>query len=225
MKPLFAFVLAILIPTVCFALATSEVGNKPLSKANYTDWPGLVDAVNDDSRVYQVWVNGGETFSYAGDTASANRVLKEFAETKVPKLELVILPGPGSNVTIEKKPVTIDYRIEVAGGITRAALLRGGLSKVQNIHPTMTIYITENIDLQKLAIPSGLVISQLSDVESRYETALEDDDPRVRQHAEIWMKALNKEFRRQGEKFKLLEKQITEIETFVAQHQKNSVSE
>ncbi len=225
MKRIFVLSSAILIPTVCFALATSEVGNKPLSKANYTDWPGLVDAVNDKSRVYQFWVNGHESFYYVGETASANRVLKEFAETKVPKRELIILPGPGSLVTIGKKAVTIDYRIEVAGGIVRAALLRGGRSKVQNVHPTMSIYMTENIDLEKLEIPNGLIISQLSDIEKRYETAMKDDDSGVRRHAQTWMKALNKEFRRQGEEFKLLEKQIAEIDSFVTEHQKKTGSE
>ena len=39
----------------CRALLTSEAGNKELSAANYTDWPGLVEAINDKSRVHQVW--------------------------------------------------------------------------------------------------------------------------------------------------------------------------
>ena len=30
-----------------FALATDEIGNKPLSELNYTEWKGIVPIVND----------------------------------------------------------------------------------------------------------------------------------------------------------------------------------
>ena len=55
-----------------FALATDEVGNKPLSELNYTEWKGIMPLVNDKARVYQVWVNGNEHFYFKGTTKPLN---------------------------------------------------------------------------------------------------------------------------------------------------------
>ena len=212
MSRLFA-ALMFLFPSTCSALMTSQAGNDPLSPQNYVDWPNLVDAINDKSRIFMVWVNGYEEFTYNGDTDSANRVLKEFAETEFAQLQLVILPGPGRTQEIEKKPVRIDYRIEIYGGIARAALTRR--ETVRNLNPTMTIYLTENIELDKLVIPENVKLSQLPDLEAKYTAAIESEDESLRREASHYLEALHTEFRRKDSEYDELRSEIATIKAFI----------
>ncbi|MBT5017677.1 hypothetical protein OAF98_04680 [Planctomicrobium sp.] len=220
-----ALVCLLLVPTICFAAATSEEGNKPLSAANYTDWPNLVDAINDESRVFQFWVNGNESFHYQGDTATANRVLREFAETNYPGLQVVLLPGPATTMDVLGKKVTTDYRINIMGGIARAAIGRGNLKRVYFLQPTMTIYLTDNIELSSLKIPQNVELLQLHDLETRFQKGLEDDDQEVQKTAQRLLDQLNKEFQRQGNDYKKLEEQLAQIESFVKKQNSSIASE
>ena len=137
----------LLIPSTCFAVLTSTVGNKQLSAANYVDWPQLVDAINDPSRVFQVWCNGNEDFSYSGDTATLNRVLKKFARTEAQELTVVLRPGPGHSVTVDGEKKQIDWSIHMIGGIARAMIQHHKLTSVWDMHPTLTIYVTDRLEL------------------------------------------------------------------------------
>lgn len=208
-------VFSLLMCSITHAAATSEEGNKPLSAANYTDWPNLVDAVNDDSRILQVWVNGNEGFYYSGNTQTANRVLKEFAETQYPGLQLVLFPGPAPVTEVFGKKVNANYRIEIVGGIARAAIQRSNLKRIYTLHPTMTIYLSENIELSKLQVPGNVKLLQLDDLEERYRKALDDEDAQVKMTAQRLLDGLNKEFQRQGAEYKKLEHQLAEIERLI----------
>ncbi|TWT63826.1 hypothetical protein [Rubinisphaera italica] len=44
-----------------FAIGEGREGNEPLAEANYDSWPGLIETINDESRVHYWWVNGNET--------------------------------------------------------------------------------------------------------------------------------------------------------------------
>lgn len=210
-----------LIPAFVFAAATSEEGNKPLSAANYKDWPNLVDAINDKSRVYQFWVNGNESFYYQGDTEAANRVLKEFAETDYQNLQVVLLPGPAPTMESLGEKVTADYRINIIGGIARAFIGRGNLKRVYFLQPTMTVYVSDRIELSSLKIPNNVTLLQLHDLENRFQKGLEDDDQEVKTTAQRLLDQLNKEFQRQGEEYKKMEKELSEIEEIIKTNRPN----
>ncbi|WP_417849278.1 hypothetical protein [Thalassoglobus sp.] len=218
MKAFLFFLTSCCYTTSCFALTTSVSGNQPLAKENYVDWPNLVDAVNDKTRVLMTWVNGSESLYYAGKTADANRVLKEFAETKAPELQLILLPGPGQTRKINDASVTITYEIHMVGGISRASLSRTDMALVYDLRPTMKIYLSDNIDIEKLVIPRNVVVSQLQDLEIRYKNAQTNKDPAVRKAAERFMEHLTKSFARTGDEYKKLEQQIEQIKQVVEAH-------
>jgi len=211
-----------LIPACVFAAATSEEGNKPLSAANYTDWPNLVDAINDESRVFQFWVNGNESFYYNGDTEAVNRVLKEFSETNYPDLQVVLLPGPAPTMEALGKKVTAEYRINIIGGIARAFIGRGNLKRVYFLQPTMTVYVSEKIKLSELKIPNNVTLLQLEDLETRFQKGLDDDDQEVQKTAQRLLNQLNKEFQRQGDEYKKMEQQLLNIEVMIKTIQPNT---
>ncbi|QDT32179.1 hypothetical protein [Thalassoglobus polymorphus] len=219
MKAFLFFLTVCFYSTSCFALAISEAGNQPLAKENYTDWPNLVDAVNDETRVLMTWVNGSESLYYTGKTADANRVLKEFAETKAPELQLILLPGPGPTRKIDDASVTIDYEVDIIGGVARASLSRTDMAVVYDLRPTMKIYLSDNIDIEKLVIPRNVVVSQLQDLEIRYRNAETNKDPAVRKAAGRFMEHLTKSFARTGDEYKKLEQQIEQIKQIVEVHQ------
>ena len=206
----------LLVSQICLGAATSESGNKPLSAKNYEDWPNLVDAINDESRVFQLWVNGNESFYYRGGTHELNRVLKEFAETKYPELNVVILPGPQASKEFIKDKFQYDFRINIIGGITRAFVQRQKMEQVHSLIPTLTIYLTKEIQLDKIVIPDNVRLLQLYDLEARFEKAQQDENPLVKSGGAAALKALNEEFRRQGKDFEELEAQIDLIKKFVA---------
>lgn len=212
----------VLICSSIYAAATSEEGNSPLSPANYTDWPNLVDAINDKSRVFQTWVNGAENFYYNGNTQAANRVLKEFAETQYPDLQVVLLPGPAPLSEVLGKKVTFDYRIEIMGGIAHAAIERGNLKRIYFLQPTMTIHISEEVELEKLKLPANVRVLQLRDLEERYRSGLDDPAKEVQRTAKYMLDHLNKEFLRQGKEYQQLEKQLANIEQYVASRKSKS---
>lgn len=186
-------------PLACYALMTGELGNKELSAANYTDWPGLVDAINDKSRVRQVWVNGNESFSYSGDTEALNRVLKKFAATDVPRLNVILRPGPGQSVEIEGKKKQIGWRIQILGGIAKASVTQRKLDTLWHIDPTLTVYVTDMIDLGQLEIPEKVNVLQVRDLRKRYKAGLKSDDERVKKEAANFMKSLEDDAKRDGD--------------------------
>ena len=104
-----------------FALATDEIGNKPLSELNYTEWKGIMPIVNDKARVYQVWVNGNESFYYKGVTKQVNAALATFAKVEVKNHVVVLRPGPVERSSIrDKTPISFNWELHVIGGIARS---------------------------------------------------------------------------------------------------------
>lgn len=202
-------------PATCFALVIHQPGNKPLTDRNFIRWPNLIDAINDESRVMHVWSNGNSTFFYEGETTAANRVLAEFAETQGHELQVILLPGPGTyQAPGMKAAARADFQIEVRGDFARA-MLEPHPNPVYDPRPTMTIYLTDKIDLSQLKLPRGLTLGQLQDLETRYTGALDSQDRNVRVAAEHALKRLNQQFVRKGDDFKKLEEQIEAIQKVV----------
>ena len=160
-------------------------GNKPLADANYTDWPGVVHVINNPSRVYQRWVNGGETNYFQGDTNSLNDALVKFAEVEVPVHEVFLVPGPVSASAFDDETFTYDWRLELLGGISHFRHERETETQVYIDHPTLVIFIGGgNIVLEELAIPEGITLLKLEDLRARYYQGLKSSERHV-QHAAV----------------------------------------
>jgi hypothetical protein len=170
-----------LLPGVAHALGTEELGNKPLSEANYTAWPGLAAVVNDPVRVYQYWVNGNENCYYTGNAEECNQTLANFAAATLKEHEVVLRPGPGSVKTFDRKSeFTVNWHLQIFGGIAghMTTLERG--ADVWPKHPRLTIYIGGDIDLDKLAIPKNVTLVGLKELGARARRGIESDDKSVR---------------------------------------------
>jgi len=165
------------------ALAQESVGNKPLHEANYRDWAGIMPVINHKSRVYHIWVNGNERFYYRGDTRAANVALKLFAAAAAERHEVILRPGPAETKTFQDVRIPYDWDLHLEGGIVRAHHERHP-SGIWDKHPTITIYVGGgNVDVEKLRIPAGVSVVQVTDLRARYRKGLESDDKTVRGHA------------------------------------------
>ncbi len=142
-----------------FALATDEIGNAPLSELNYTEWKGIMPLVNDKARVYQVWVNGNETFYFKGTTKPLNAALAAFAKIEVKNHVVVLRPGPIERRAIrDKTPISFNWELHVVGGLARSRATDDIEDLEWQKDPVLTIYIGGDIDLDKLEIPKGVTL-------------------------------------------------------------------
>lgn len=186
-RSMIAGVVVMLLPATCFGLAFCVSGNEPQSPQNYTDWPGLVDVVNDESRVSLVWVNGDEWLSYRGGTAALNRVLQEFGEVEADELHVILLPAPGPGVAVDvgkaDSSSPAEWQLHVLGGISRGVAREFEIESVMEPAPTLRVYVSDQIALNELEIPPKLKLLQQSDIRQRYEEALKNGNDRARQHA------------------------------------------
>mgnify|MGYP007073179832 FL=1 len=190
-RTIFPLVAAVLLtPRVCEALMYCVSGNEPQAEANYTEWPGLVDVVNDPTRVQLCWCNGDETLWYQGDTEALNRVLKEFGEAELSEHNVVLLPGDGPLNKAKGTP-SYDWMLHCVAGIAKARIERFHLAKVQDLHPTLTIYVTDRIDLDALRIPEGVTLRQVTDLRERYEAALDDGTEDEKKYAQQALERLD----------------------------------
>ncbi|MCA9043287.1 MAG: hypothetical protein KDA69_03145 [Planctomycetaceae bacterium] len=180
----------VLLSRSSFGLLESKSGNAPLAAANYTDWPGLVDAINDESRVFTVWCNGGETFDYAGDIDALNRVLAAFGKTKVPKLEVVVIPSVDELIPPENPRQKVDWRVEICGGIVQHMVIAQELEPAWNLHPTLTVYASSDLDLKAIRIPENVVVTQRDEIRTRLQDAAQSDNKTKADRAKQLLKIL-----------------------------------
>ena len=170
-------------PSVCSALMYSVEGNKPQSAGNYKRWPRLIDIVNQPTRQRLVWCNGAESFSYAGDTDALNQTLQRFAKIKCPTHTVVFRPGPLNG--------KFDWELSIVEGIVRHFVEQEDISLVRNLDPTLTVYVSDKLDLNSVKLPPGVQIHQVHDLRSRYTNAQKSDIARVRSEAAAHLKSLN----------------------------------
>ena len=212
-----------LVPAVSFAMAMCQRGNKPLSD-NYGAWPGLIDVVNDVSRESWCWVNGDEQFSYRGDTAALNRVLKEFAEVEAKELRVVLRPGPGRLRLLKTadKPASkdpsddaADWDLHIVEGLARGHIQQEQLEAIYDLDPTLTVYVTERIDLNALQIPERIKVVQHADLRERYEDAYDFGDYRVRKQAKQVLERFDAQTPQDGAAAEEFNSRLEAIQKFV----------
>jgi hypothetical protein len=164
-----------------WALGMEDFGNKPLSEANYKDWQGIMPLLNHPSRVYHWWVNGNEEFYYQGDTTVLNDALQNFAAVKTEVHEVLLQPGPGiAHSFNHTKTIPYNWNLHIVGGISRHLTKLPLGDKIWSKSPTMTVCIGGDIALDRIEIPTGISIVDLSDLSRRYREALTSKDTTVR---------------------------------------------
>lgn len=173
----------LIFPTLLWALGEEHFGNAPLSEANYTDWPGVMPIVNDLNRIYHRWVNGNEHCFCRGKTGALNDALRHFAEMPMEAREVIFRPGPGIVHSFNKQvTMPYDWNLHVIGGVAKFVLSKDKDGLIWSKHPTMTVYVGVggNIELDKVTVPKGIRIIELSDLRERYLKGLENPDKTVR---------------------------------------------
>jgi hypothetical protein len=141
-----------------FALATDAKGNKPLSELNYTEWKGIVPIVNDKARVYQIWVNGNESFFYKGTNKELNVALAKFAKVEVKNHVVVLRPGPADRRSFDKTLIPFNWELHVIGGIAKTRATDDIEDLEWQKDPVLTIYIGGDIDFDEMEIPEGVTL-------------------------------------------------------------------
>jgi hypothetical protein len=163
------------------ALGMEHFGNAPLNEANYREFKGAMPLVNHESRVYHCWVNGNEKFFYRGDTETLNNALRMFAATESKVHEVVLRPAPGVAHSFNRtKVIPFNWSLHIVGGIAQHQTTLDKGSKVWSRHPVMSVYAGGSIDLEKIKIPEGVTVLELSDLSKRCLQGLESTDKTVR---------------------------------------------
>src|SRR4051794_7787144 len=127
---------ALTVPAAVHALATEQIGNKPIGPG-WNLGGELLAAVNVEERVYWYEVNGNPTFFFKGGPKAINGAIRQFAAIPAEKREIILLPGPGATRTFDGKPVAYDWTLHVPMGFNF-----GGDSEVADTRATLTIHIT-----------------------------------------------------------------------------------
>ena len=154
-----AIVVGLLISTRVWGLGTEDFGNQPLAEANHKDWKGIVEVVNDKSRVYTNWVNGNEHFFYAGKSKEVNAALANFAKVEVDHHVVVLRNGPATTQTFQKLVISYNWQLHVVGGIAKIKAVDDVKDLDWQKDPVLTIYLGENIDLKSLEFPDGVTLA------------------------------------------------------------------
>ena len=170
MIPLAVLALILLSPRWVFALGSEKFGNKELSDANYTSWPGIMPVINSPARVYLVWVNGHESFDFKGTSAQLNETLQHFARIQgVTKHEVILHVGPGqgaSSFNPEKK-FSFDWELEIMAGISAHMFKLDQGDKVWSKDPILKIYVSDSFPLNEISIPAGVTLVSPTELSQR----------------------------------------------------------
>lgn len=175
-----SLVLASLLAGPAWSMGTEELGNKPLSGANYKAWPGVIDVINDSHRVYQRWVNGNEMFFFQGDTEALNQALENLAKVKTDKVEVVLRVGPGQTTNFSgNKKIDFGWRLHLIGGIAAAMRREDQGELIWARHPVLSIYVGEKISLDTLKIPAKITVSHIGQLQQRYAKAMNESESKM----------------------------------------------
>jgi hypothetical protein len=179
-----ALVIAMLVvggiaPHVC-AMGQEDFGSHKLSPRNYEQFKDIMALLEHGQRVYHCWVNGNEQFFYRDDVDTLNESLQAFALVGCNTREVLLRPGPALTTSFHEKKIDFDWDVHIVGGIAGHMSKLDQGEKVWNTSPMVTIYISERIPLEKLKIPDGVSVIELSDLKSRYREALTSREQDVR---------------------------------------------
>lgn len=180
-QALTAILLLAILPARLWALGEEQLGNDPLSDANYVKWPGLAAVVNDKSRVYYSWVNGNENFYYITSSAELSGMLARFAAATLKNHEVVLLPGPGKTRSFNGvNEFTVNCHLQIFDGIAAHQLTLDKGDQVWPKEPRLTVYSGGDIDLTKLEIPKGLSLVTPAELSARIRQGSESKDQSVK---------------------------------------------
>ena len=162
-------------------LGEETFGNAPLNRLNFTEWPNVMQVVNDSHRVYHSWVNGNENCYFQGDTASLNSALKEFSKIEAEKLVVVLRPAPATISSFKRdRTFEFNWQLHLLGGIAKHMATRDQGSLVWDPAPELTVYVGGAIELDQLEVPANVEVRQVSDLKQQYLKALSSTDQTVR---------------------------------------------
>ena len=182
-KSALACLLAVVVSAPAHGFVTFQRGNEPLSPANYTDWPGIAEVINDESRIFHLWGNGNEKTFYRGDTTALARTLGAFATTAIEERLVILRPGRGALAESEEKSTFYDWELGLVGGISRFLLEGQDAELVWEKHPTLTVYVGGNLDLDAIAIPDGITLVGVDELRERYTRGIRSSNERVRRYS------------------------------------------
>jgi hypothetical protein len=152
-----------LIPPAASGAVTQQFGGPlPVSPQKYLEWPGLATLLKYGEPVCWNWFNGDEDFYYAGDVESVNETLRLFANVQLKFHRVIIRRGPGivwefGNSTHSEE---FTWSINPKGEYGANGATEGFLWKPE---PTLSIYITEDLELDKLKIPQSIAMVEIAD--------------------------------------------------------------
>jgi hypothetical protein len=126
------------IPSRASALATEEVGNKPIA-IGFGFSAELLAAVNVPERVYWYEVNGNPHFYFRGTSRDVNEAIRKFAAIPAEKREIVLLPGRAETKTLSgEQRIEFNWCLHVPMG-----LKFDGDPEIGDNRATLTIHIAE----------------------------------------------------------------------------------
>jgi hypothetical protein len=166
-------------PSTTQALMIESFGKDiRVSAVNYSQWQGIVPFLKQGTPVYSRWVNGNEDFYYSGDVHAINEALQKFAAADIKTHEVILRPGPGWVAALTNgREMEFTWHANLGGGFSPAGRKS---DLVWNPTPTMSIYVTDEIPLEKLIIPQNITLLELSHVAQRIREGLSSTDESVR---------------------------------------------
>ncbi len=154
-----ALLLGAFAPARGYAMGTEVVG-RPGPLPNQPGWaPGVRDALDNENRVYSVWVNGNETFYYRGSIPDMNEALSEFGNIKQKGIRIVVQQGSGQTKMFNGIEVPYDWSVTVPGGLYLQAARLGQLDNPVLV-PTFTVCLSgrEEPGLPQIRWPKGIPV-------------------------------------------------------------------
>lgn len=210
----------LLLSTSSFAVVVVQSGNRPYPAEHFNEWPGLIDVVNDASRVGIVWCNGNAWLSYRGDVSALNRMLKEFAEVEADARIVVLVPARRRSATqdvAQTKADEPDWKLNVVQGAVRKHRL-GKLRHIDDLNPKLWISVDDRIPLDSLEIPDGITLLQTADIRARHAQTIATGSQYVKMRAENELRQFEAEIPIEGSDAEVYRTRLAAIEEFVQRH-------
>ncbi len=141
-----------------YGMATEQVGpDREHPTVAQPDWPqGIVSLPRHPSRVYSIWVNGGEEFYFKAGLAQINELLALFAKARLRAHEVWIQPGRKQAQTFQKDAIDYNVNLRVLGGIALAMTARERAG--ESTEPRLTVYVDDTAAAEQLVVPTNLIV-------------------------------------------------------------------
>jgi hypothetical protein len=133
----------LLLPSQAFGLGMEQFGSAleiGHPSAEQPGWPaGMVKVVDHNSRIYSIWVNGGEIFYFKANSRELLELVQLFSEMRLRDHVIIIKPGPHRTKSFDGGAIVCNVTLEHAGSLAHAIEQRRG--SVETFEPTLVIYV------------------------------------------------------------------------------------